>query len=58
VGFYLVLCTSGVVLLGLGWLLAHLVRLDSDDDTPIWWYVSITAVLCAAATGLTAYMVW
>jgi hypothetical protein len=58
VSYYLALSASGVVLLGLGWLLAQLVRPDSDDDTPIWWHVTITAALFTAATGLTAYMVW
>jgi hypothetical protein len=54
-----VLSASGVVLLGLAWLLHHLARDSDHDDTPLtWWHVSITAALFAAAAGLTAYMVW
>ena len=55
--YYVVLSGSGVVLLGLGWLLSHLARPDSDDTPVTWWHVSLTAVLCAASAGLTAYMI-
>jgi hypothetical protein len=53
----LVLSAAVTVLLGLCWLLNLLARFYNSGTPVTWWHVAVTAVLCAASVGLTAYMV-
>jgi hypothetical protein len=53
---FLVLSASVVVLLGFCWHVGALVRAENNRAPVTWWHVLMTAVLCVAAIGLTAYM--
>jgi hypothetical protein len=55
---FLVLSASVVILLGFCWLLGVLTRSASDGTPVTWRHAAITTVLCAASSGVIAYLIW